>query len=119
MFVIKGRILTINLLSEKSAQVILKKQVKGKKTAIAIDVFGFWKDKMEELHLKKNDKIKGVVYIKSNLYKGKYYTDIYFNHIELVNEEKNNKPIDNNLFNNETSIGGGNIICEKTGKILL
>jgi hypothetical protein len=81
---IKGRILTINVVNDKLAQVVLKKQVAGKYTPIAINVFGYWKDKMQELHLNKGEKISGTIYLKSNLYKGRYYTDVYFKEVDIV-----------------------------------
>lgn len=84
MFILTGKIFTINEISPKVAQIVVKKQVRGKQTAIAIEVYGFWKEKADALKLKKNDKIKGRVYAKSNLYKNKWYSDLYFREIELV-----------------------------------
>ena len=57
MFDIVAKILVINRISEKSAQIVVEKQIKGKKTPIAINVFGFWKDKMESLKLLPKEKI--------------------------------------------------------------
>ena len=81
MFEIVGRILTINQLSPKSSQVVIKKQVKGKVTPIAIEVYGYMKQKLDALKLQKNDKIVGKFSLKSNLYKGKWYTDLCFDEI--------------------------------------
>ena len=106
MFVITGRVLTIHKLSDKASQIVLKKTVKGKMTPIAIDVFGFWKDKMEEMKLSKNDKIKGTVYVKSNLYKNKWYTDLYFKEIEWVQTKA--KPSKNGYRYSEDDIIGDN-----------
>lgn len=124
---ITGRILTINIVSDKVAQIVIKKQVDGKIVPIAINLFGFWKDKMHELHLNKGDKISGRLYIKSNLWKGKYFTDVYFKAIEKVENkpkysfQENSKPTQN-LFDevdDDVLNGIGNIIDEETGEILL
>ena len=122
-----GRILTINIISEKSAQIVIKKQMDGKVVPIAISVFGYWKQKMDEMKLLKNDKIGGRVYIKSNLYKGKYYTDIYFKEIQRIEQKpKNifvapNTPTEQNLFDETdyTLNGIGNIVDEETGEVRL
>ena len=123
---ITGRILTINVLSEKVAQVVIKKQVDGKVVPIAINLFGFWKDRMEELHLNKGDKIGGRLFIKSKLWKGKYYTDVYFKAIQKIEDKPKNevKQVGSNfgLFDDvdeDTLDGIGNIIDEETGEILL
>lgn len=130
MFEIVGRILTINKVSDKVSQVVIKKQVQGKQTPIAIDVFGFYKDKMEDLKLMKNDKIQGRVYIKSNLYKGKWYTDFYFKDIKRYEPKPKfipqgkTKPEHELFFEpSEEELKGGIsntfIIDEETGEILL
>ena len=130
MFEIVGRILTINKVSDKVSQVVIKKQVQGKPTPIAIDVFGFYKDKMEALKLMKNDKIQGRVFVKSNLYKGKWYTDFYFKDIKRYepkpkfNAQPKSKPEHELFFEpNEDEmkggIGGVYFIDDETGEILL
>jgi hypothetical protein len=121
MFTIEGRILTINVISEKSAQIVIKKKIFGEDTPIAISVFGFWKTKMDALKLKPKDKISGKVYLKANLYKGKWYTDVYFKDIILVAEKKkNNSENKSDLFNEkELGIGNIRIVDEETGEILL
>jgi|GEM_PF-1639662 len=124
---ITGRIFTINRLTDKSAQIVIKKQMDGKVVPIAIEVFGFWKEKMEAMHLNKNDKISGKFYLKSNLYKGKYYTNIYFKSIEKVEDKQKNTFATNSgggqrLFEKEDDNmlnGIGNIIDEDTGEVLL
>lgn len=126
MFEITGRILTIVEISPKSAQIILKKQVKGKQTAIAIDVWGFWKEKMDALKLRKNEKVQGRVYVKSNLYKGKWYTDLYFQDVQrYVPKPKWNpdpdyykKKQETPLFDDEEPLGQKPAIDEETGEIL-
>lgn len=123
MIKITGRILTINVVSQKLAQIVLKKQVAGKLTPIAINVFGFWKDKMDELKLLKNEKIGGTIYLKSNLYKGKYYTEVYFKEIERIQQiAKNtffeqNKKTEQNLFDDDDITTY--IVDEETGEIIL
>jgi hypothetical protein len=81
--VISGRIFEIIVVNEKVAQIVLnKKDSKGKVIPITISVVGFWKDKI--MNLKQKDKIRGNLYIKSNLYNGKYYTDVQFKEIDLI-----------------------------------
>jgi hypothetical protein len=107
MFDIVGKILMINIISDKSAQVVIEKQIKGKKTPIAINIFGYWKDKMESLKLLPKEKIEGRVYVKSNLYNGKWYTDLYFKGIDrYVQKPKFKKPESNlNLFDENENKG--------------
>ena len=97
MFDIVGRILMINIISDKSAQVVIEKQIKGKKTPIAINIFGYWKDKMESLKLLPKEKIEGRVYVKSNLYNGKWYTDLYFKGIDRYVQKPKFKKTESNL----------------------
>ena len=81
--VISGRIFEIIILNEKVAQIVInKKDSKGKVIPITISVVGFWKDKIKNLRQK--DKIRGNLYMKSNLYNGKYYTDVQFKEIDLI-----------------------------------
>ena len=81
--VISGRIFEIIVVNEKVAQIVLnKKDNKGKVIPITISVVGFWKDKI--MNLKQKDKIRGNLYMKSNLYNGKYYTDVQFKQIDLI-----------------------------------
>jgi hypothetical protein len=83
--VITGRIFEIIVVSEKVAQIVInKKDSKGKVIPIAISVVGFWKDKA--MNLKQKDKIRGNLYFKSNLYNGKYYTDVQFKEIDLLEQ---------------------------------
>jgi len=81
--VISGRIFEIIVVNEKVAQIVLnKKDNKGKVIPVTISVVGFWKDKI--MNLKQKDKIRGNLYMKSNLYNGKYYTDVQFKEIDLI-----------------------------------
>lgn len=85
--VITGRIFDIVVLNEKVAQIVLKKKMADKIVPVAICVFGYWKDKaIKEMKLKPKDKIKANVYMKSKIYNGKYYTDVYFKDILLVED---------------------------------
>lgn len=85
--VITGRIFDIVTISEKVAQLVLKKKMNDKIVPVAISIFGYWKDKaLNEMKLKPKDKIKGNVYMKSKIYNGKYYTDVYFKEVYLVGE---------------------------------
>jgi hypothetical protein len=83
--VITGRIFDIIVVSEKVAQIVInKKDSNGKVIPIAISVVGFWKDKA--MNLKQKDKIRGNLYFKSNLYNGKYYTDVQFKEIDVLEQ---------------------------------
>ena len=83
--VITGRIFDIIIVSEKVAQIVInKKDNKGKIIPLSISVVGFWKDKI--MNLKQKDKIRGNLYMKSNLYNGKYYTDVQFKEIHLIEQ---------------------------------
>lgn len=85
--IIVGRIFDIVVISEKVAQIVLKKKMNDKIVPVAISIFGFWKDKaINEMKLKGKDKIRGKVYMKSKIYNGKYYTDVYFKEIMLIEE---------------------------------
>lgn len=120
MFDIVGKILVINVISEKSAQVVIEKTIKGKKTPIAINVFGFWKEKMENLKLQPKEKIEGRVLIKSNLYKGKWYTDLYFRGIDRFVPKPKYKPENKNeLFDKDMEYGINNQpFIDENGEIL-
>jgi hypothetical protein len=120
MFILQGRILTINIISEKSAQIVLQKQVNRKKTPIAINIWGVSKFKMDALKLQPKEKIEGRVYLKSNLYKGKWYTDLYFLDVfRSVDKPKYDKPKEQNMFEDE-EFGIGNVrLLDDKGNILL
>lgn len=121
MFDITGRILTINYISEKSAQVVIKKQVRGKQVAIAINIFGFWLEKMKQLKLQKNEKIEGKVFVKSNLYKNKWYTDLYFCEVHrwIKKPKWNETPEEPKENKTQTEIPIIHFYDEETGEILL
>jgi hypothetical protein len=86
--VITGRIFDIVIINEKVAQIVLKKKVNEKIVPVAISIFGFWKNKaLDEMKIKLKDKIRGNVYMKSNVYKGKYYTDVFFKEIYFAEEK--------------------------------
>jgi len=131
MFEITGRIITIHRLSDKLAQVVIKKTIKGKLTPVAINIFGFWKDKLDALKLQKNDKIVGRVFLKSNLYKDKWYTDFYFNEVKRWVKKPKYDPYtnsyqqptnkDQDLFDTNTDtnevISNNYLVDEETGEI--
>ena len=103
--VITGRIFDIITVNEKVAQIIIRKKDKDKIVPVAISIFGYWKDKaLNEMKLKLKDKIKGNLYVKSRLYNGKYYTDVFFREIYIV------EPAPINM--------GGLFVDKETGEIL-
>lgn len=92
-----GRIYEIITVGDKVSQIILRKKVKDKIVPVAISVFGYWKDKMVAMNLKPKDKIRGNLYLKSKIWNGKYYTDVFFTAIDLL-EKAPVKINERNLF---------------------
>lgn len=83
--VITGRIFDIVIINDKFAQIVIRKKDREKILPVSITVGGFWKDKaLNELKLKPKDKIKGNLYLKSKLHNGRYYTDVFFREIIVV-----------------------------------
>jgi len=98
-----GRIFDIVHVNEKVSQIILRKKDKDKIVPVAITVIGYWKDKaLNELKLKPKDKIRGNLYLKSSLWKGKYYTEAFFREVYLV--EPAPVKIGENLFQTDEGI---------------
>lgn len=115
--VITGRIFDIVVINEKVAQIVLKKKMADKIVPVAICVFGYWKDKaIKDMKLKPKDKIKANVYMKSKIYNGKYYTDVYFKEILLVEDSFIMKKPDGerDLFQTEDGL----IIDTDTGELI-
>jgi hypothetical protein len=80
-----GRVFDIVEESNLVAKIVLRKKIADKFVMVAISVFGFWKDKiLLEKKLKKKDKIRATLYLKSRIYNGKYYTDVYFKEVDIV-----------------------------------
>ena len=87
MAMIIGRIFEIVEITPKFAQIVLKKKIDNKMSLCAFSVSGYWRDKaLVELALKPKDKIKANFYHKSekNLERNRYYNDIFFKQIYLV-----------------------------------
>lgn len=85
--VFTGRIYDIVIESDMVAKIVFKKKDRDKYILVAVSVIGFWKDKaIKEMKLKPKDKIKGNLHLKSRLYNEKYYTDVYFRELYLVEE---------------------------------
>ena len=83
--VIVGIIFEIVVVSDKVAVIVLRKKMGDKIVPVAISVFGWWKDRaLNENKLKPKDKIKGNLYMKSRQWNGKWYTDVYFKEVYLV-----------------------------------
>lgn len=102
--VITGRIFDIVHIGDNVAQIVLKKKMRDKIVPVAITILGFWKDKaLKDMKLKPKDKIKGNIYLKSNLYKGKYYTDVFFREVYLL--EPAPIKMNQSLFNVDTETG--------------
>lgn len=130
-----GRLFTINIISEKSLQVVIQKTILGKKSLIAYNVFGSAKFKFDKQRFNKNDKVVIKYIPKTELYNGRYRTELVL--LEISHEVKkpkfnpyNQKPITENALFTESQIqaeteddsdgiGGNHIIDEETGEILL
>jgi hypothetical protein len=117
MATITGRIFDIVVIKDNIAQIVLRKKCMDKIVPLAITVYGFWKDKaIKELQLKAKDMIRGNLYMRSRLHNGKYYTDLFFREIFVVERA----PIKmNELFHKEPNIEEdlGDVDME-TGEIL-
>jgi hypothetical protein len=90
--VITGKIFDIVHISDKVAQIVLRKKQGDKFILVAISVFGYWRDKaINELKLKQKDKIKGKLYISSKLTndKARYWTDVSFKEIFVLERAVN------------------------------
>ena len=117
--IITGRIFDIVIINEKVAQIVLRKKLGDKVVPVAIQVFGWWKDKaLLQMKLKNKDTIKGNLYMKSKLWNGKYLTDVYFKEIILV--ETAPPPMSSNLFSPVESIveDDGFTVDGNTGEII-
>jgi hypothetical protein len=117
MYDFTGKILTINVLSEKATQVVIKKTIRGKQTPIMACVFGYSKKIFDSLKFKKNDKISARLYLKSNLFKNKWYTDTYLEEIKKIENKPKVEKSENDLFE-PYGIGNKYIVDEETGEIL-
>ena len=103
--VITGRIFDIVTINDKVAQIVIRKKDKDKVVPVAITIMGYWKDKaLNELKIRQKDKIKGNVYLKSRIYNEKYYTDVFFREIFVIEKAPINM---NTLF-----------VDKETGEIL-
>ena len=119
MFELTGRIYTIHLISEKSAQIVVKRMQRKKQTLFVVNVFGKWKFRMDKMNLKKGDKICGIVYTEGSFYKTKWYNDIYFEDFEKIEDKRKPKENDIQMQFGDGGIGNKFIIDEETGEILL
>jgi len=81
-----GRIFDIHEYSPQNAQIIIKKKIGDKIVPVAINIFGYYFNKIKSQGLKQGDKIKGKIYMKSKFWdKGnRYITDIFFKDVEIM-----------------------------------
>lgn len=95
--VIQGRIFDIVHINDLVMQIVIRKKDKDKIVPVAIQVVGYWKEKALSMKLRPKDKIKGNLYLKSRLYNGKYYTDVFFREIYVIEPApvKMTNPFDN------------------------
>jgi len=132
MFTITGRLITIINETEKSSKVILKKQVHGKVVALAFPIFGTPKFRMEDLKLQKNEKVSLEFYLKSEIWQGKWKTQVCAKTIQRYIPKpkwdgtqyvKQDAPMpEERLFNDEDSFIDDErnfIVDEETGEIRL
>jgi hypothetical protein len=98
---ITGRIFDIVTINDKVAQIVIRKKDKDKVVPVAITIMGYWKDKaINELKIRQKDKIKGNLYLKSRIYNDKYYTDVFFREIFVIEKAPINM---NTLFVDKTT----------------
>jgi len=98
---ITGRIFDIVTINDKVSQIVIRKKDKDKVVPVAITIMGYWKDKaINELKIRQKDKIKGNLYLKSRIYNDKYYTDVFFREIFVIEKAPINM---NTLFVDKTT----------------
>jgi hypothetical protein len=121
--ILTGRIFDIVKINDKVAQLVLKKKMNDKIVPVAVSIFGYWKTKaLEEMKVKLKDKIRGKLYLKSKIYNGKYYTDVFFKEIHFAEDVRN--LINEGLFTDTDSVNDGfietddGIIDAETGELL-
>jgi hypothetical protein len=118
--VIVGRIWEIKVVNDKVAHIVLRKKMNDKIVPVAISVFGYWKDKIFEMKLKPKDKIKANIYMKSKEWNDKWYTDVYFREVYLIEKapmamnERNLFEMNDTIIDDDTgfTIGEGGEIIE-------
>lgn len=115
--VITGKVFEIRVLSDKLAQIVLRKKMDNKLVYVSFNVFGYWKQKIEENNLKPKDKIKANVYMKSKEWNGKWITDVYFKEVYII-EVAPLPMMSKNLFSDEFMDFDGNSIDLDTGEKL-
>lgn len=112
--ILQGKIFDIIVINEKVAQIVIRKKLGEKIVPVAVSVFGYWKDKaLKELKLKPKDKIKGNLYMKSKLINGRYYTDIFYKDIIVVDEFNASVLTQSKMFNVDEEE-----VDEETGEII-
>lgn len=86
MIQLQGRVYEIHEISEKEAQIVIKKKIGDKIVPVAINVFGFFYEKIKKDGLKQGDKISAKLYLKSKFWeKGqRYFTDAYFKDVIII-----------------------------------
>lgn len=83
--ILTGRVFDVIIISDKVAQIVLRKKLGDAVVPVAVTIFGYYKDKaINELKIKPKDKIKGNLYLKSKLYNGRYLTDVFFKELIVV-----------------------------------
>jgi len=119
MYLFKGKIFTITEKSDKASYIVIQTKQDGIKTLQAAEVYGFWKEKADALKLKKGDKIRGRLYIKSNFFKGRWYHNLNLKNIEVVKPKMSARK--NELFkeNEWGIIGDVKHIYDNKGNIIL
>ena len=117
---ITGRIYDIVTVSDKVSHIVLRKKLQDKIVPVAISVFGYWRDKMVGMGLKPKDKIRANIYLKSRQWNDKWYTDVFFKEIHLV-EKAPIKMGERSLFEQEEPVDEfiddeGNLIDVHSGE---
>lgn len=93
---ITGKIFDVHKISDKEAQIVIRKKMGDKIVPVAINIFGFWYEKFLQQGIANGDRIKANLYMKSKFWeKGqKYFTDVYFKDVVVIefNEPFKDRP---------------------------
>lgn len=81
-----GKIFDIHILSEKEAQIVIRKKLGDKVVPVAISIFGYFWQQFQKQGIKQGDKIKAKLYLKSKYWEkgNKYFTDAFFKEVEVL-----------------------------------
>jgi len=101
--VMSGKIYDLQIINDKVAQIVLLKKDRDKFVPVAISIYGYWKDKAFNEHkVGMKDKIRGTLYYRSKMVNGRYYTDIFFREIVVLQKAAPKMGLQGIMFDKET-----------------